>query len=156
MATALDLPLLCLAVLEDSFPPSSRAAWHPTDRAAAFRLEALRELQPAFHARGTELLVHVERDGCRAAVAMSLSAKAALVVVDEHYGVEPHAAAAERAAQTSAPLCTLRRAAELARSPRTDTPRPLPTHRRPPACRGSQGCATRLARSPRRCSVLLR
>ena len=67
--------------------------------ALAFRLEALREMQPAFAERGTELLVHVERDGCRAAVCMSLAAKAALVVADEHYGVEPHAAAAARAAQ---------------------------------------------------------
>ena len=101
MAAALELPLRCVAVLEDSFPPSSRSgrSWRPTDRAAAFRLEALRELQPAFAARGTELLVHVERDGCRAAVCMSLAARAALVVVDEHYGVEPHAAAAARAAQ---------------------------------------------------------
>ena len=95
MSAALDLPLLCVAVIEDSFPASSRASWRPTDRAAAFRLEALRELQPEFRARGTELLVHVERDGCRAAVMMSLAAKAALVVCDEHYGVEPHAAAAE-------------------------------------------------------------
>ena len=101
MAAALELPLRCVAVVEDSFPPSSRAglSWRPTDRAAAFRLEALREMQPAFAERGTELLVHVERDGCRAAVCMSLAAKAALVVADEHYGVEPHAAAAARAAQ---------------------------------------------------------
>ena len=85
MAAALELPLRCVAVVEDSFPPSSRAgrSWRPTDRAAAFRLEALREMQPAFAERGTELLVHVERDGCRAAVCMSLAAKAALVVADE-------------------------------------------------------------------------
>ena len=46
-----------------------------------------------------ETTLPVERDGCRAAVCMSLAAKAALVVADEHYGVEPHAAAAGRAAQ---------------------------------------------------------
>ena len=39
MAAALELPLRCVAVVEDSFPPSSRAglSWQPTDRAAAFR-----------------------------------------------------------------------------------------------------------------------
>ena len=110
VAAALDVPLLCLAVLEDSFPPSMREAHalapprRPTDRATAFRLEALRELQPDFAARGTTLLVHVERDGCRPAVIMSLAAKARLVISDEHYGVEPHATAVARAAQTGAPV----------------------------------------------------
>ena len=109
-AAALDVPLLCLAVLEDSFPPSMREAHalapprRPTDRATAFRLEALRELQPDFAARGTTLLVHVERDGCRPAVIMSLAAKARLVISDEHYGIEPHATAVARAAQTGAPV----------------------------------------------------
>lgn len=103
MATALDLPLLCIAVVEESL----------TDRAAAFRLEALKELQPIFAQRGASLLVHVDREGCRMAVAMSLAAKAALVISDEHYGVEPHAAACARIAKTGAPLwlcdahCTL-------------------------------------------------
>ena len=113
MAASLNVPLICLAVIEDAFPSSSRATHRPTDRAQAFRLEALRELQPAFAARGTRLDVHVERDGCRPAVAMSLAFKAALVVSDEHFGVEPHASAAARIAQTGAPLwlcdcaCTL-------------------------------------------------
>ena len=45
MAAKLDLPCICLAVIEDSFPAEARAlTWQPTDRAAAFRLEALREL----------------------------------------------------------------------------------------------------------------
>ena len=92
MAAALGLPLVCLAVVEDGTP--ANRSWSPTDRAAAFRLEALRELQPLFARRGTILLTHVERDGCRAAVAMSLAAKAALVVFDEHFGIQPHAAAA--------------------------------------------------------------
>jgi deoxyribodipyrimidine photolyase len=98
-ATALSLPLVCASVVEDTFPSSMRDAHalspplRPTDRAAAFRLEALRELQPAFAARGTVLHVHVERDGVRHAAAMSLAAKAALVVTDEHYGVEPRASA---------------------------------------------------------------
>ena len=113
MARALDLPLVCVAVVEDSFPASMRASWRPTERAAAFRLEALRELQPSFAARGTALWVHVERDGHRAAVAMSLAAKSALVICDEHFGVEPHASASERVSQAGAPLwlcdtaCTL-------------------------------------------------
>ena len=97
MASSLGLPLVCLAVIEDGTPRDRM--WPPTDRAAAFRLEALRELQPLFAARGTALYVHVERDGHRQAVAMSLSAKAALVVCDEHFGIEPHATAAARAAQ---------------------------------------------------------
>ena len=99
MASALGLPLLCVAVIEDSTPRGRSFA--PSDRSAAFRLEALRELQPLFKARGTELYVHVERDGCRQAVAMSLAAKAALVVFDEHYGVDPHAAASARIAQAA-------------------------------------------------------
>ena len=55
---ALGLPTVCLAVIEDSFPPTLRdlaPRRTPTDRSAAFRLEALRELQPAFSARGTVL-----------------------------------------------------------------------------------------------------
>lgn len=109
-AAALDLPLWCVAVVEDSYPASMRAAHAitparaPTDRLAAFRLEALRELQPRFAERGTVLLVHVERDGNRAAVTMSLAAKAALVICDEHFGIEPHASAAARISQTGAPL----------------------------------------------------
>lgn len=105
-ASQLDRPLVCLAVVEDSFPLCMRSALHrsPTDRAAAFRLEALRELQPAFAARGAALYIHVERDGCRAAVAMSLAAKACLVIADDHFGVEPHATAAARVAKTGAPL----------------------------------------------------
>lgn len=109
-AAALDVPLICVAVVEDTFPTNMRGAnsisppRRPTDRAAAFRLEALRELQPEFEARGTVLLVHVERDGCRPAVAMSLAAKARLVVTDEHFGVEPHASAVARVAQVGAPV----------------------------------------------------
>ena len=97
MASSLGLPLVCLAVIEDGTPRDRM--WPPTDRAVAFRLEALRELQPLFAARGTALYVHVERDGHRQAAAMSLSAKAALVICDEHFGIEPHATAAARAAQ---------------------------------------------------------
>lgn len=41
-AHALSKPLVCLAVLEDSFPARMRGR-APTDRATAFRLEALRE-----------------------------------------------------------------------------------------------------------------
>ena len=55
MASALGLPLVCVAVVEDGVTPGR--SWRPTDRAAAFRLEALRELQPLFAARGTVLLV---------------------------------------------------------------------------------------------------
>ena len=147
MAAALELPLRCVAVVEDSFPPSSRKgqSWRPTDRAAAFRLEALRELQPAFTARGTELLVHVERDGCRAAVCMSLAARAALVVIDEHYGVEPHAAAAARAAQ--AKCCRLQHM-----PPPTDRAAASDTPSTAYGCRRARrsGCAT--PRAPcRRC-----
>ena len=81
-AAALDLPLICIAVLEDSFPQCMRTdamapARAPTDRMAHFQLEALRELQPAFAARGTMLYVHVQRDGSRQQVAMSHAAKAA-------------------------------------------------------------------------------
>ena len=149
MAAALELPLRCVAVVEDSFPPSSRKgqSWRPTDRAAAFRLEALRELQPAFTARGTELLVHVERDGCRAAVCMSLAARAALVVVDEHYGVEPHAAAAARAAQ--AECCRLQ---HTGLPPPTDRAAASDTPSTAYGCRRARlsGCAT--PRAPcRRC-----
>lgn len=109
MAAKLDLPLLCLVVLEDSFPDCMRSdcvepSRHPTDRATAFRLEACKELQVDFAARGTVLLVHVERDGMRRAVAMSLAAKAALVIADETYGVHPHASAISRVASTGAPL----------------------------------------------------
>ena len=99
MASALGLPLVCVAVVEDGVTPGR--SWRPTDRAAAFRLEALRELQPLFAARGTVLLVQVERDGCRAAVTMSLAFKAALVVTDEHFGIEPHATATRRLAQAA-------------------------------------------------------
>ena len=54
------------------FQPGWRAiGMRPTDRATAFRLEALRELQPEIAARGSVLLVHVERDGCRQAAAQS-------------------------------------------------------------------------------------
>ena len=101
-ASALGLPLICLAVLEDSHPASARPRRPPTDRAAAFRLEALRELQPQLAARGSCLWVHIERDGCRQAVGMSLAAKAALVVAEEHFGVEPHASAIGRIARTGA------------------------------------------------------
>jgi hypothetical protein len=101
MATSLKLPLICLAVVEDNLPKGR--AFHSTDRNAAFRLEALKELQPLFEQRGTALYVHVERDGCRPAVALSLSAKAALVIIDEHFGIEPHAAAATRVAATGVP-----------------------------------------------------
>ena len=108
IAAMLDLPLVCLAVVEDSFPPTMCGGLArpraPTVRAATFQLEGLQQLQPAFVNRGTQLLVHVERDGCRAAVAMSLASRAALVVTDEHYGVEPHAAATARLARTGAPL----------------------------------------------------
>ena len=68
VANELRVPLLCLAVLEDSFPAGlARIGMRPTDRATAFRLEALRELQPEIAARGSVLLVHVERDGSRQA-----------------------------------------------------------------------------------------
>ena len=80
-AAALDLPLICLAVVEDTFPEAMRRGSNsdrrPTDRRAAFVLEALQEMQPAFVRRGTQLLVHVERDGCRPAAALSLAARAA-------------------------------------------------------------------------------
>ena len=103
-AGALDLPLVCVAVVEDTFPAAlARTGVRPTDRAAAFRLEALRELGPRLAARGSALFVHVERDGARQAVAMSLAARAAVVVCDEHFGVEPNAAAAARAAKTGVP-----------------------------------------------------
>ena len=104
LANALRVPCVCVCVLEDSFPPQLGRKWRPTDRAARFRLEALRELQPEFAQRGTCLWVSVERDGCRAAVCMSLAAKAAVVVADEHHGVEPHLTAARKLAQTGAPL----------------------------------------------------
>ena len=48
--------------------------------------------------------MQVQRDGARPAVAQSLAARAALVVVDEHYGVEPHVSAAAALAATGAPL----------------------------------------------------
>ena len=114
-ARALGKPLICLAVIEDTLPPCMQGHLlrRPTDRAAAFRLEALRELQPLFAARGTALYVYVERDSCRAAVALSLAARACVVVMDEHYGVAPHATSAECVAKTGAPVwlcdchCTL-------------------------------------------------
>ncbi|EOD36146.1 hypothetical protein EMIHUDRAFT_226719 [Emiliania huxleyi CCMP1516] len=87
IASAQGIPLVCVAVVEDSHPPAvPRLRRPPTDRSAAFRLEALSELQPAFEKRGTALWVHLVRDGCRAAVAMSLAARAALVVAEEHFG----------------------------------------------------------------------
>ena len=97
-------------------------ARRPTDRAAAFRLEALREMQPAFAARRRALHVQVQRDGARPAVAQSPAARAALVVVDEHYGVEPHASAAAALAATGAPLwlCDCHRPSRRSRCP---TPR---------------------------------
>ncbi|CAH0370169.1 unnamed protein product [Pelagomonas calceolata] len=107
-ANELRVPLLCLAVLEDSFPAGlSRIGMRPTDRATAFRLEALRELQPEIAARGSVLLVHVERDGSRQAAAQSLAARARLVIVDEHFGVEPHMSFADKVRRTGAPtwLC---------------------------------------------------
>jgi len=83
-AVALGVPAVCLAVLEDTFPDrdgmSAGGALprrRPTDRATAFRLEALRELGPAFEARGAALYVHVERDGRREAAALSLASRAA-------------------------------------------------------------------------------
>jgi deoxyribodipyrimidine photolyase len=105
-AKALGKPLVCLAIVEDALPlcMQGHLVRHPTDRAAAFRLEALRELQPLFAARGTALYVHVERDGCRAAVARSLSARACVIVTDEHYGIAPHATSAGLVAQTGAPV----------------------------------------------------
>ena len=106
MATALDKPLICLAVIEDALPPcmQGHVSRHPTDRAAAFRLEALRELQPMFAARGTALYVHVERDDCRPAVTLSLAARACVVVTDEHYGIAPHSTSAALVAKTGAPV----------------------------------------------------
>ena len=100
MAAILNVPCVCVAVVEDS----TCLAWPPTDRSAAFKLEALSELQPLLLARGAALWTHVQRDGCRAAVEMSLAAKASLVVTDEHFGIEPHAAAAARVAKTGTPL----------------------------------------------------
>ena len=108
VANELRVPLLCLAVLEDSFPAAlSRIGMRPTDRATAFRLEALRELQPEIAARGSVLLVHVERDGSRQAAAQSLAARARLVIVDEHFGIEPHMSFADKVRRTGAPtwLC---------------------------------------------------
>ena len=108
LAALLDLPLVCLAVVEDTFPATMDDGLtpprRPTDRAAAFRLEALQELQPAIAARGSVLYVQVDRDGHRAAVAMSLAAKASIVVADEHFGIEPHASAVARVARTGAPV----------------------------------------------------
>ena len=107
-ANELRVPLLCLAVLEDSFPAAlSRIGMRPTERATAFRLEALRELQPEIAARGSVLLVHVERDGSRQAAAQSLAARARLVIVDDHFGVEPHLSFADKVRRTGAPtwLC---------------------------------------------------
>ena len=109
MAATLDLPLICLAIIEDSFPSCMRAdsvqpPRQPTDRCAAFRLEACKELQTVFKQRGTVLLVHVEREKKRPAVGLSLAAKAALVVADEHFGVQPHAAAISRMASVGVPL----------------------------------------------------
>lgn len=107
------LPLVCLAVVEDSYPPSMRPRRPPTDRAATFRLQALRELQEPFAQRGTCLWVHVERDGARQAFGMSLACRAALVVAEDHFGVEPHATAIARVGRTGVPLwlcdchCTL-------------------------------------------------
>ena len=104
-ARALRKPLVCLAVIEDAHPPCMQAlSRRPTDRAAAFKLEALRELQPLFAARGTALYVHVERDGCRADAALSLAARACVVVTDEHYGIAPHAPSTERVAMIGAPV----------------------------------------------------
>ena len=105
-AKALGKPLACLAIVEDALPACMQGhlVRHPTDRSAAFRLDALRELQPLFAARGTALYVHVERDGCRAAVALSLAARACIVVMDEHYGIAPHATSADLVAQTGAPV----------------------------------------------------
>ena len=108
LAMLLNLPLVCLAVVDDTFPASMDDGLvpprRPTDRAAAFRLEALRELQPAIAARGSVLYIHVVRDGLRAAVAMSLGAKASIVIADEHYGIEPHASAVARVSKTGAPV----------------------------------------------------
>jgi hypothetical protein len=103
-AGALGLPLVCVAVIEDSHPPSMRPRRPPTDRAAAFRLEALRELQGPFARRGTSLWVHVERDGARQAVGMSLACRAALVVAEDHFGVEPQSTAIARVGRTGIPL----------------------------------------------------
>ena len=108
VANELRVPLLCLAVLEDSFPAGlARIGMRPTDRATAFRLEALRELQPEIAARGSVLLVHVERDGSRQAAAQSLAARARLVIVDDHFGIEPHMSFADKVRRTGAPtwLC---------------------------------------------------
>ena len=110
LACQLGLPLICVAVVEDCFPPSMSsltAPRAPTDRAAAFRLEALKELQREVVGRGTVLWVHVERDVCRPTVApdVALAEKAAIVVTDEHFGVEPHASVIARVAQTGVPVC---------------------------------------------------
>ena len=108
VANELGVPLICLCVLEDSHPAAlARIGMRPTDRATSFRLEALRELQPEIVARGSVLLVHVERDGCRQAAALSLAARARLVVIDEHFGLEPHASFADKIRRTGAPtwLC---------------------------------------------------
>ena len=105
VANELGVPLICVCVLEDSHPAAlARIGMRPTDRATAFRLEALRELQPEIAARGSVLLVHVERDGCRQAAALSLAARARLVVVDEHFGLEPHASFADKIRRTGAPV----------------------------------------------------
>ena len=113
MATLLDVPCTCLAVIEDSFPAAMQSGSitrHPTNRSACFRLEALRELQPLFAERGAPLYIHVERDGHRQAAAMSLASKAALVVTDEHYGVEPHASATAQVSRTGVPVWLVRAA----------------------------------------------
>ena len=100
-ANELRVPLLCLAVLEDSFPAGlARIGMRPTDRATAFRLEALRELQPEIAARGSVLLAHVVRDGSRQAAAQSLAARARLVIVDDHFGIEPHMSFADKVRRT--------------------------------------------------------
>ena len=148
IASAQGIPLVCVAVVEDSHPPAvPRLRRPPTDRSAAFRLEALSELQPAFEKRGTALWVHLVRDGCRAAVAMSLAARAALVVAEEHFGVEPHAHAIGRSPPQPPPPPS------LTNDPPPPPPPPLAGASPPQAARCGWSTATaqyRQGSSPRR------
>ena len=108
MSRHLSLPLICVAEFPDTFPRSMDDGMEPprrpTNRETAFRLEALQELVKPLQARGCTLFVNVHRDGCRYQAELSMAAKAALVVCDEHFGIEPFVTATDRVARTGAPV----------------------------------------------------
>lgn len=82
-SSALALPVLVLLTFEGG----SRC--FDTARRASFYLEGLASAAAAFRARGFAVAVKVQTKADKAPVVLTLSHRAALVVVDEPFGLEP-------------------------------------------------------------------